>query len=187
MEYFIKEMKEIENIVQAFCYENGIEVTLSYDMPSGYETAYGTYDVTVNTLFLNIAMLQNAPRYEVLFYLFHELRHAMQYLCPMLFDEQIKESMVYVILYNCICYKLVDNEWKECVLPGDESYFTHAYMSLPCEMDANTFAYEMVKQICGDSAELRELLAFWIPKDSFDFEEHRTLFRRIDEKLLLQG
>lgn len=26
-------MKEIEKIVQKFCYENGIEVNLSYDMP----------------------------------------------------------------------------------------------------------------------------------------------------------
>ncbi len=176
-------MNEIENIVREFCRENGIEVNLSCDMPAGYETAYGTYDVTVNTLFLNVAMLQNAPRYEVLFYLFHELRHAMQYLCPMLFDEQIRESMVYVILYNGTCYKLVGNVWQECVLNGDEDYFTLAYMSLPYEMDANTFAYEMVKQICGDSAQLRELLAFWVPKDSFDYEEHRKLFRQIDAKL----
>ncbi len=176
-------MKEIENVVREFCHENGIEVKLSYDMPAGYETAYGTYDVTVNTLFLNIAMLQNAPRYEVLFYLFHELRHATQYLCPMLFDEQIKESMVYVILYNGTCYKLVEGVWKACILDGNGDYFTLAYMSLPYEMDANTFAYEMVKQICGDSPELRELLAFWVPKDSFDYKEHRNLFRRIDAKL----
>lgn len=50
-----------------------------------YETAYGTYDVTVNTLFLNTAILQGAPEYGVLFYLFHELRHAVQYLHPVLF------------------------------------------------------------------------------------------------------
>lgn len=54
-----------------------------------YETAYGTYDVTVNTLFLNTAILQGAPEYGVLFYLFHELRHAVQYLRPELFDAQI--------------------------------------------------------------------------------------------------
>ena len=50
-----------------------------------YETVYGTYDVTVNTLFLNTAILQGAPEYGVLFYLFHELRHAVQYLRPVLF------------------------------------------------------------------------------------------------------
>ncbi len=173
-----------EDIVQKFCRENGIDVTLSYDMPSGYETAYGTYDVTVNTLFLNTAIFEDAPRYVVLFYLFHELRHAMQYLRPMMFDDKIKESIIYVILYNGISYKLVDNEWRECVLSGDESYFTRAYMNLPYEIDANTFAYEQAREICGDNAELKELFDFWISKDSFNYEEHRKLFRRIDAELL---
>ncbi len=180
-------MKEMEKMVGEFCHENGLEVLLSYDMPAGYETAYGTYDVTINTLFLNTAILQAAPQYEVLFYLFHELRHAMQYLCPMMFDDKIKESIFYVILYNGICYKLVDNEWKECALAGDESYFTHAYMSLPYEVDASTFAYEKTREMCGDSAELKELLEFWIPKDCFDYEEHRKLFLRIDAELLMVG
>ncbi len=176
-------INEIESVVQNICRENNIEVKLSYDMPTGYETAYGTYDVTGNTLFFNIALLQDAPRCEVLFYLFHELRHAVQYLCPMLFDEQIKESMVYVILYNGTCFKLVRNMWQECILDGDEDYFTRAYRNLPYEIDANTFAYKKVKQTCGDSAKLQELLDFWIPKDSFDYEEYRKLFRRIDAKL----
>ncbi|MCD7830911.1 MAG: hypothetical protein LUI01_01380 [Firmicutes bacterium] len=180
-------MKEIEEIVGEFCHENGIEVTLSYDMPEGYKDAYGTYDGTINTLFLNATILQDAPEYQVLFYIFHELRHAMQYLCPMMFDSRIRESILYVILYNGTCYKLVDNEWKGCVLPGDESYFTLAYMSLPYEIDANTFAYEKTREICGDKAELKELLDFWMPKDSFDYEEHRKLFRRIDEKMIAKG
>lgn len=176
-------MKEIEKIALEFCRENDIEVRLSYDMPAGYETAYGTYDVTINTLFLNTAILQNAPQYEVLFYLFHELRHAMQYLRPIMFDDKIKESINYVILYNGTCYKLINNEWKECAFAGDENYFTRAYRSMPYEIDANTFAYEKARKICGDSAELKELYDFWIPKDSFDYEEHRKLFWRIDEKL----
>ena len=54
-------MKEIENIVAEFCHENDISIKLSHDMPAGYETAYGTYDVTINTLFLNLDSLQNAP------------------------------------------------------------------------------------------------------------------------------
>ncbi len=177
-------MKEIEKIALEFCRENGIEVTLSYDMPAGYETAYGTYDVTINTLFLNTAILQNAPGHEVVFYLFHELRHAMQYLCPMKFDDKIKESILYVILYNGTCFKLVNNEWKECALSGNESYFISAYVSLPYEIDANTFAYEKVKEICGDSEELKKLFEFWTPKDTFDYEEYRKLFCRIDEKLI---
>ncbi len=177
-------MKEIEGFIQAFCLENGMDIQLSYDMPVGYESAYGTYDVTVNTLFLNAALLQGAPGYELLFYLFHELRHAMQYLCPMQFDTQIRESMSYVILYNGTCFKLIGNAWQECVLNGDADYFTRAYMTLPYELDANFFAYERVKALRGDSPELRELFEFWIPRVPFDYGEHRKLFRRIDEKLL---
>ncbi len=41
-------MKDIETIVKDYCREKGISVILSYDMPVGYETAYGTYDVTIN-------------------------------------------------------------------------------------------------------------------------------------------
>ena len=51
-------------------------------MPKGYETANGTFDPTVNTLFINKEMLQSQPEYEQMFYLFHELRHALQYLHP---------------------------------------------------------------------------------------------------------
>ncbi len=176
-------MKMIDALVRQFCDENGIVLTLSYDMPAGYETAYGTYDVTVDTLFMNTDILQNAPQYEMLFYLFHELRHAMQYLRPIMFDDKIKESINYVILYNGICYKRINNEWKECTLTGDESYFIRAYMSLPYEIDANRFAYEKTREICGDRAELKALFDFWIPKDSFDYEEHRKLFRRIDAEV----
>lgn len=176
-------MKDIEIIVTDFCRENGITVVVSYDMPIGYETAYGTYDVTINTLFLNVELLKNAPRYEVLFYLFHELRHAMQYLCPSLFSEHIQESRFYVVLYNGVCYKLIDNEWKECALDGSEEYFTRVYMNLPYEIDANAYAYEKVKELCGASAELTELYKFWTPAERLDYDELRKVFAPIDSCL----
>lgn len=180
-------MSNIEIIVKDFCRENGLFVKLSYNMPSGYETAYGTYDITANTLFLNVEILKDAPKYEVLFYLFHELRHAMQYLCPALFDEQIQESRFYVVLYSGVCFKLVDNQWQECTLEGSEEYFTRMYMSLPYELDANIFAYEKVKGMCGDMEELRELYAFWTPKDKFEYSEHKKLFCLIDDALSKKG
>lgn len=173
-------MKDIELVVKDFCRENGISVALSYAMPSGYETAYGTYDVTVNTLFLNAERLKNAPAYEVLFYLYHELRHAMQYLCPQLFCEQIQESRFYVVLYNGVCFKLVGSEWKECRLEGPEEYFTHIYKSLPYEMDASTFAYEKTKALCGDSPALTDLYQFWMPAQRPDYDACRTVFQRIE-------
>ena len=180
-------MKDIEIIVKNFCRENSISVILSYDMPIGYETAYGTYDVTINTLFLNAELLKNAPQYEVLFYLFHELRHAMQYLCPSLFSDQIQQSRFYVVLYNGVCYKLINKEWRECILEGSEEYFTRVYMSLPYEIDANTFAYEKTKEIYGDTAELQELYSYWIPKDRLDYEEHKKVFCLIDDVLSKKG
>lgn len=173
-------MREISKIIAEFCTETGISISLSHDMPAGYDTAYGTYDVTINTLFLNVQLLQDAPEHEVLFYLFHELRHAMQYLRPELFDPQIQESRFYVVLYNGVCYKLVGNAWHEVVLEGSEKHFTRVYMSLPYELDANTFAYEKVKNLCGKSDELQSLYSFWIPAEKMDYVELHDLFIRID-------
>lgn len=176
-------MSDIEIIIKDLCRENGLSVNLSYNMPSGYETAYGTYDITINTLFLNVAILKDTPKYEILFYLFHELRHAMQYLCPAMFDEQIQESRFYVVLYNGVCYKLVGNQWQECILEGSEDYFIRAYTSLPYELDANAFAYEMTKEICGDTTELQKLYSYWMPNNRVDYDEHLKLFARIDQCL----
>lgn len=177
-------MDKIINLVEVFCRENDISVNLSHDMPTGYETAYGTYDVTVNTLYLNTAILRDAPEYEVLFYLFHELRHAVQYLHPELFDTQIQESRFYVVLYNGVCFRLDGNAWQEVTLDGSEDYFNRAYINLPYELEANAFAYEKVKEICGDTAQLRELYAFWVPTVQMQYQELGRLFRQIDEEVL---
>lgn len=173
----------IETLVSEFCADHHLSVQLSYEMPAGYETAFGTYDVTVNTLFFNREMLKDALEYEVLFYLYHELRHAAQYLHPDMFVAQIQDSRFYVVLYNGTCYKLVENDWQECALEGDESYYTNAYLSLPYEVDANTFAYEQVKAICGDLPELRELYNAWIPEERWTYEKLKALFCQIDGAL----
>ena len=104
----------------------------------------------------------------------------MQYLRPESFDPQIQESRFYVVLYNGVCYKLVDNAWQEVVMEGAEDYFTRAYMSLPYELDANSFAYERVKDICGNTDELQSLYSFWIPAEKMDYVELHGLFIRID-------
>ena len=174
---------DAERLAAEFCRENGIAVTMSREMPAGYENAYGTYDVTVNTLFLNPAMLWDAPEHEVLYYLYHELRHAVQYICPGRFGAELRESIAYVVLYNGACFRLSGNTWQECALDGPEEYFTRAYLSLPYELDANAFAYEKVKELCGESAELRELYALWTPKERMAYPELETLFRRIDAAL----
>ena len=176
-------MDKIVNLIEVFCRESNIAVNLSHNMPVGYETAFGTYDVTVNTLFLNTAILHDAPEYEVLFYLFHELRHAVQYLRPELFDAQIQGSRFYVVLYNGVCFKLEGNVWQEVALEGEEDYFTSAYLSLPYELDANAFAYEKVRSLCGDLPELRALYSAWVPAERWSYEDLCKLFRLIDQSL----
>ena len=72
--------------------------------------------------------------------------------------------------------------WREVILKGEEDLFVSAYMNLPYELDANTFAYEKVREICGDTEQLRELYRFWMPKEKMNFEELRMLFSRIDSE-----
>ena len=79
-------MVDYEKHFRMYCEGNSLTINLSFDMPKGYETANGTFDPTVNTLFINKEMLQSQPEYEQMFYLFHELRHALQYLHPESFD-----------------------------------------------------------------------------------------------------
>jgi len=156
---------------------------VSDDMPSGYKTAYGTYDVTTNTLFVNVNLLQNAPVYRVLFYLYHEMQHALQYAHPEQFDKEIRESLPYVLLYNGICFRLLDNAWVECKLDGNEDYFTQVYLSFPYELDTNSFAYSMVKATLGESKELNDLYTSWLPNNKISFDKLAELFKMIDKEI----
>ena len=110
-------MLDIEVYFERYCKEHDLEIALSWEMPEGYETAFGSFDPTRRTLFLNKSMLRTAPGEEALFYLHHELRHALQYLRPELFDQQVQTSRFYVVLYNGVCYKLVDNTRKQTSMP----------------------------------------------------------------------
>lgn len=176
-------MVDYEKHFRVYCEENSLTINLSFDMPEGYETANGTFDPTVNTLFINKEMLQSQPEYEQMFYLFHELRHALQYLHPERFDELISRSRLYVIQYDGTCYKLVDGEWKECKLDGSTEHFTELYLGQPYEWDANDFAYERVKALLGDSPELQELHTFWTPKKPIADQAYEEVYGRIDEMI----
>ena len=171
---------DAQKLFDDFCRQNRLEVTLSFEMPDGYETAYGTYDVTSNTLFFNLPMLDDAPEYEAQFYLCHELRHAQQYLYPQQFEQAVVESLPYVILYNGTCFKLCGKECKGCVLPGSEEYFCDVYLRLPYELDANAYAYRTVKFLLGESEALDKLYSMWLPKKRISAEEYRKLFEQVD-------
>lgn len=176
-------MVDYEKHFRMYCEGNSLTINLSFDMPKGYETANGTFDPTVNTLFINKEMLQSQPEYEQMFYLFHELRHALQYLHPERFDGLIARSRLYVIQYGGTCYKLVDGEWKECKLDGSTEHFTELYLGQPYERDANDFAYEKVKELLGDSPELQALHAFWTPKKPIADQVYEELYRQIDDMI----
>jgi len=73
-------MKHIKPIIDSSRRANGLDFFVSDDMPSGYKTAYGTYDVTINTLFVNVNLLQNAPVYK--FYLSLSRDATRSSICP---------------------------------------------------------------------------------------------------------
>lgn len=176
-------MLDIEVYFERYCKEHDLEIALSWEMPEGYETAFGSFDPTRRTLFLNMSMLRTAPEEKALFYLHHELRHALQYLRPELFDQQVQTSRFYVVLYKGVCYKLVDGTWKMCVLTGDTEYFKAAYLSLPYEQDANVYAYQAVREIIGNTTALRELASAWTPANPLPAEELERLFCLIDKSI----
>lgn len=168
---------------QAFCRENDLDIRLSFRMPSGYETANGTFDLPTETLYINAEYLEDAPDYKKAFYFFHELRHAEQYLLPERFGGTLRKSLSYVLMYDGTCYKLIDGEYLRCKIDGSEEDCGNRYLGQPYELDANTFAYEQVKKLYGDSEELRELYRSWLPKTPITEKEYEEIYAEIDEKI----
>lgn len=155
-------------------------VKLSFEMPEGYEDAFGTYDVTVNTLFLNLSLTTD-KEYIRDYYFYHELRHAYQYTHRSEFSSEIQSSLDYVILFNGVCYKLEGNEWREYRMEGSDDFFTQAYLSLPYELDANKWAYDQCTQRYPEKQnELNELYRSWLPSAKMTPSELKDLFQRID-------
>lgn len=175
-------MTEYKKHFDAYCREHGLRLHLLFDMPAGYDMAKGTFDVSSKTIFINAKSLEKEPVCIKLFYLFHELRHASQYLEPEQFNETIRRSIQYVIMFDGTCYKLEGNRYLKCKLGGDEGYFTNLYLGQPHEVDANTFAYEQTRKICGDSAGLKELFDFWMPRQVIPNGIYDRIFSLIDEK-----
>ena len=176
------ELSDAAKLAGDFCAEKDLKISLSFQMPPGYETANGTFDPLKKTLFLNEEVLRGVPEYEAAFYLFHELRHVEQYQHPERFDETIRRSLPYVVLYDGTCYRLNRGGWQECCLSGEED-FADIYLGLPYEVDANEYAYARVRSLCGDSEELGKLRDFWRPKRRRPEEVYQRLFQRIDEAI----
>ena len=165
-----------------FCKEEHADMKLSFDMPEGYETAYGTFDSVTKTVYINAFLLRDAQDPENAFYLYHELRHGMQYLYPERFSKEILKSLPYTIMYDGTCYKLKDGKYSVCKLEGGEEVFTDIYLGQPYEVDANVFAYEQVKRIWGDSEILRKLYETWMPRHPAPAKLYDNFYSMIDEK-----
>ncbi len=179
---------DIEGLFADFVRENGLDVRLSHKLPAGYEDAFGTFDPITKTLFMDGAFLAEAADYEALYYLFHELRHAVQYQRPELVDEDVRRSAQYVIGYDGACCRLDGDRWSKCKLEGDGDYFTRAYQSQPYELDANRFACEQVTALLPERAGMIDGLAqLWLPDEPLSREELDALYRRIDAAIGEQG
>ena len=179
---------DIEGLFADFVRTNGLDVRLSHKLPAGYEDAFGTFDPVAKTLYMDGAFLAQAAEHEALYYLYHELRHAVQYQRPERVDEAVRESARYAIGYDGTCCRLDGDRWSKCVLEGDRGYFTRAYQSQPSELDANRFALERASALLPEQAGLVEGLAeLWLPEDPMDPAELAALYRRIDGAIEEQG
>ena len=180
---------DIEGLFADFVRENGLDVHLSHRLPEGYEDAFGSFDPTTKTLFMDGAFMADAAEHEALFYLFHELRHAMQYQRPELFGEDIRRGSRYVIGQDGTCCRLDGDRWSKCKLEGDGERFTLACQSQPGEMDANRFARDKTAELLPERADLAEALAeMWLPEDEpMSSAELEELYRQIDQAIQAQG
>ena len=175
-------MFDYQKIFDEYCRENGLALHLCFEMPEGFEGADGMFDPDSRTVYINADFPEGTPDYVRAFFLFHELRHAAQYLCPERFSDLIRRSLGYVIQYDGTCYKLVNGEYMECKLEGGEEVFTDLYMGQPHEMDANRFAYEQVKKLYGDSEKMRQLYEERKPGEAIADRVYEEVYTRIDEK-----
>lgn len=171
---------QIKELFLNYCSENNLNIKLSYDMPQGYEKAFGTFDVCKNTLFININYIDSEPKYKIFFYLYHELRHAEQYIHIENFSRKIKESINYVVLYDGTCYKLIDNMWKCCKIDDKDIDFVSIYLNLPYEIDANAFAYNKIVKIFGYSDEIENFYKKQLPKTIIPLKQLKIIFNKID-------
>ena len=166
----------------SYCRKHGLDLILSFDMPPGYEYANGTFDPETKTVYMNRQLLSGSPDYEKAFFLYHELRHASQYLRPGEFSEEIRRSSGYIIMYDGTCYVRKGGEYPEFRLDGTGEYLKDLYLGQPHEVDANVFACEQAKRICGDTEGLRMLFAFWMPEHRLPGETYEAVYDLLDRK-----
>ena len=166
-----------------FCEETGLCLTLTLEMPAGYDQANGLFDPDKNVVFFNVQRLASRPDYEQAFYFFHELRHAAQYLRPESFPASIRRSLSYILQYDGTCYKWINGRCLKCSFADSAAEFPDLYLGQPYERDANEFAYHRVLDILGFSEGLQRLYRFWMPSRPVPEGRYDAVYAAIDEKL----
>jgi len=174
-------MIDAARIVNDYCLENNLSLGISFNMPSGYESANGMYDDETKTIYINLN--NNLPEYEQAFYLYHELRHALQYNQSEHFSDELIMSLRYVIMYDGTCYKNINGSYLKRKINGESNYLLDLYKGQLYEVDANNFAYEMAKKVYGDIPELKELYNLFRPTRYVSFNEYKQIYALIDVKL----
>lgn len=89
-------------------------------------------------------------------------------------------------MYDGTCYKIIDGKYYECKLEGGEDCFTNIYLGQPYEVDANKYAYEQVKKICGESDDLCKLYEFWMPRKPVSDDIYDSIYALIDERIQIK-
>ena len=177
------EMFQYKKYFDEYCEGNKLSLSLSYTMPCGYETAFGTFDSNSLAVFINKNLLKDKEEFEQAFYLFHELRHALQYTNPQLFSNVINESLSYIIMYDGTYYKKVGDKYYKYKINGDEEFLKNLYVNQPYEVDANEYVYKKVCEVMGFSKELEHLYHRWIPKRKISNETYRLIYKEIDKSI----
>lgn len=171
---FIKELfnSSLDNL--------GVDVRLSFDLPDTLRDAFGLFDVTTKTLYINVD--RNISKVRLIFTFYHEMRHAEQYLNHQKFCASIQESIQYVIHFNGDCYKLINNKWYPGKLIKTDIDYGDIYNSLPYEKDANRYAYKHTKKLIekNDVKELDAIYKQSVSSRKIGISTLRKLFRQID-------
>lgn len=162
----------------------GMSTELFFTMPEGFEAAHGLTDPDTGNIRVNEALFDDGAPFLPLFIFLHELRHAIQQARTELFSNEIAVNCSHMIQFDGTGY-FVDGDTVIAVkLGGEQAFYTELYLGSPAEMDANKFAYDMLRPVCADEA-LTEHYRIWtpsykiIPKERM-LEEFLKAAERID-------
>lgn len=139
----------IEKKFEEFKGKFGLKVSLCFDLPKEFAGAFGLYDVTKNILYVNID--EKISYVRLIFTFYHELRHALQYNFPEMYNSYIQMTLPYIVHFDGNCYMLKCNKWIHCSIQNQKFDFMEIYKSFPYEIDANTFAYRQAMNCLKDN------------------------------------